>query len=46
MKRPRGPIQVPPSVQNPPEGRSRSPEVTFQRGNQKEEAEEEEEKEC
>lgn len=35
IKRPRGPIEIPPSVQNPLEGRSRSPKVTFQRGNQK-----------
>lgn len=35
MKRPLGPIEIPPSVQNPTEGWSRSPEVTFQRGNQK-----------
>lgn len=31
MKRPQGPIEIPPSVQNPQEGRSRSPKVTFQR---------------
>lgn len=35
MKRPQGPIEIPPSVQNPQENRSRSPKVTFQRGNQK-----------
>lgn len=39
MKRAPGPIETPPSVHNPPEGRSRSPEVTFQRGNQEEEEE-------
>lgn len=35
LKRPQGPIDNPPSVQNPQEGLSRSPQVTFQRGNQK-----------
>lgn len=35
MKRPQGPIEIPPSVQNPQEGRSRSQKVTFQCGNQK-----------
>lgn len=35
MKRPQGPIEIPPSVQNPHEGRSRSPKVTFQRGEKK-----------
>lgn len=35
MKRPQGPIEIPPSVQNPQEGRSRSLKVTFQRGKSK-----------
>lgn len=37
MKRPQGPIEIPPSVQNPQEGRSRSPKVTFLREIKKEE---------
>lgn len=36
-KGPQGPIETPPSVQNPQEGQSRSAKVTFQRGNQKKE---------
>jgi len=37
----RRPIQIPPSVQNPQEGRSRSPKVTFQQGGGRKEEEEE-----
>lgn len=39
-KGPQGPIETPPSVQNPQEGQSRSAKVTFQRGNQKKRKEE------